>query len=130
VTGFKRFEEIRAWQRARELVHDVYGACRTRGLARDFSLRDQLSRASVSAMSNIAEGFARNSHRDFAHFLDIARGSCSEVQSLLYVALDAGYLTQEEFDKLYDSAQATAAMIGRLTTHLRNTASPAPEVRG
>jgi four helix bundle protein len=89
----------------------------------------QLSRASVSAMSNIAEGFARNSHRAFAHFLDIARGSCSEVRSLLYVALDAGYLTQEEFDNLYDSAQATAALIGRLTTHLRNTESPAPEKR-
>ena len=130
MAGFKRFEEIRGWQCARELVRDVYAVCKTSGLARDFALRDQLCRASVSAMSNIAEGFARNSHRDFAHFLDIARGSCIEVQSLLYVALDAGYVTNEEFEKLYEGAQATASLIGRLTSHLRNRGAPSPEMNG
>jgi four helix bundle protein len=81
-------------------------------------------------MSNIAEGFARNSRRDFAHFLDMARGSCSEVQSLLYVALDVGYVTNVEFEKLYDGAKTTASLIGRLTTHLRNGAAPTPRIRG
>jgi len=71
-------------------------------------------------MSNIAEGFARKTDRDFAHFLDMARGSCSEVQSLLYVALDVGYLSQQQFEGLYESADATAALISRLTTYLRS----------
>ncbi len=130
MAGFRRFEEIRGWQRARELVRDVYAICSTSGLTRDFALRDQLCRASVSAMSNIAEGFSRNSQRDFAHFLDMARGSCSEVQSLLYVALDAGYVTNEEFEKLYEGAQATASLIGRLTSHLRNRGAQTSEPSG
>jgi four helix bundle protein len=78
-------------------------------------------------MSNIAEGFSRNSHRDFAHFPDMERGSCSEVQSLLYAALDAGYIATEEFERIYESAEATASLIGRLTTHLRNRRSATPE---
>jgi four helix bundle protein len=130
VAGFKRFEEIRAWQRARDLVRDVYRICGNGALARDFAFRNQLCRASVSAMSNIAEGFARSSHRDFAHFLDIARGSCSEVQSLLYVALDIGYVTNEEFEQLFDSATETASLIGSLTTHLRSREAPTPEING
>ena len=73
---------------------------------------------------------SRNTHRDFAHFLDIARGSCIEVQSLLYVALDAGYVTNAEFEKLYEGAQATASLIGRLTSHLRNRRAPSPEMNG
>ena len=80
-------------------------------------------------MSNIAEGFTRNDRRDFAHFLDIARGSCSEVQSLLYVALDVGYVTSADFERLYDGAKATAALIRRLTTHLRSAEAPTLEIR-
>ena len=93
-----------------------------------FSLRAQLCRASVSVLSNIAEGFARNSRRDFAHFLDIARGSCSEVQSSLNVALDVGYVISEEFERLYDGAKAIAALIGRLTT-AELPRRPTPEIR-
>jgi four helix bundle protein len=88
----KRFEDIEAWQKARELVRQVYQICNGSRLSKDFGLRDQLCRAAVSSMSNVAEGFSRNSDKDFARFLDIAKGSVLEVQSLLYVALDIGYM--------------------------------------
>jgi four helix bundle protein len=71
-------------------------------------------------MSNIAEGFARNSDRDFAHFLDIARGSVMEVKSLLYVALDVGYLEKSEFERLYRTADETASLISGFTSYLRH----------
>jgi len=85
-----RFEDIRAWQKARELTREMYDACGRGTLRSDFGLKGQLCRAAVSAMSNVAEGRARKSDRDFARFLDIARGSTVEVQSLLYAALDSG----------------------------------------
>jgi len=115
----ERFEDIQAWQKARELVRQVYQACTDGHLSRDFGLRDQLCRAAVSAMSNIAEGFARQSDKDFAHFLDIARGSVMEVKSLLYVALDADYLEKSRFAMLYKTADETAALVGRFTSYLR-----------
>src|SRR6266567_6979364 len=104
VATIKRFEDIQAWQKARQLVGEVYKACAKGPLQRDFGLRDQLCRAAVSAMSNIAEGFARKTDRDFAHFLDIAKGSVIEVQSLLYVAWDVSYVDQSEFARLYTMA--------------------------
>ncbi|MBM4258075.1 MAG: four helix bundle protein [Deltaproteobacteria bacterium] len=114
-----RFEEIQAWQRARELVREIYKTCADGRLSRDFGLRDQLCRAAVSSMSNIAEGFAKKSDRDFAHYFDIARGSAIEVQSLLYGALDIGYIQKSDFEKLYELADATALFIGGFTPYLR-----------
>jgi len=119
MAAIQRFEEIKAWQKARELVREVYRTCRVGLLAKDFGLRDQLCRAAVSGMSNIAEGFGRNSDKDFAHFLDVARGSCAEVQSLLYVALDAEYITQPEFDRLSQVADATIGLIAAFSRYLR-----------
>jgi four helix bundle protein len=115
----ERFEDIQAWQKARALVGEIYQACAQGRLSRDFGLRDQLCRAAVSSMSNIAEGFARHSDKDFAHFLDIARGSVTEVKSLLYVALDVNYLDKSKFEQLYKMADETAALIGRFTSYLR-----------
>jgi len=120
VPGFRRFEEIKGGQHARLLVRDVYQVRGTTGLAKERALSDQLRRAAVSTMSNVAEGFARKTDRDFAHFLDMARGSCSEVQSLLYVALDLGHISQQQFESLYQHADATAALISRLSTYLRS----------
>ncbi len=114
-----RFEDIQAWQKARELVREIYQACAEGGLSRDFGLKDQLCRAAVSSMSNVAEGFARNSDNDFAHFLDIARGSVMEVQSLLYVALDVGYLGKSEFERLYTMGSEVSLLIGSFTSYLR-----------
>jgi four helix bundle protein len=115
-----RFEEIQAWKKARELVREIYRLAANGPISRDFGFRDQICRAAVSSMSNVAEGFARKSDRDFAHFLDIARGSAIEVQSLLYVALDVKYIGQNDFDRLYKSAGETASLISGFTSYLRN----------
>lgn len=105
MAGFKRFEEIEAWQIARKLNLEVYRVTGSGPFARDFGLRDQIRRASISVSSNIAEGFARRSPKDFARFLTIARASAAEVCSQLYLALDLEYVTQDDFDTLYRLAQ-------------------------
>jgi len=119
MAGIKRFEEILAWQKARELVREIYSACRVPPFARDFGLKDQICRAAVSSMTNVAEGFGRKSAKDFAHFLDVARGSALEVQSLLYVARDLHYIQSEEFERLYRIAEETICLIAGFTSYLR-----------
>ena len=121
MAGIKRFEEIMAWQKARELVRETYRVCAAPPFSRDFGLKDQICRAAVSAMTNVAEGFGRKSSKDFAHFLDIARGSTLEVQSLLYVARDLNYLQATEFEKLYKIAEETISLIAGFTSYLRGT---------
>ena len=108
----KQFEDIMAWQEARVLTKNIYGLTRREPVAHDFGLRDQIQRASVSSMSNIAEGFDCDSKVEFGRFLGIARRSSVDVQSLLYVALDANYLNSEEFKHLYEQARKTKALIG------------------
>jgi four helix bundle protein len=117
--SIKRFEEIIAWQRARVLVSEVYKVCATGRLNRDFGLRDQIRRAAVSTMTNIAEGFGRKTDGDFAHFLDVARGSALEVESLLYVARDLEYIQEPEFEKIYTLTDETVSLISGLTSYLR-----------
>jgi four helix bundle protein len=116
-----RFEDIEAWKKARELTQAVYRATSVRMFARDPSLRDQIRRASVSNVSNIAEGFERGGNREFSHFLSTAKGSASEVKAQLYVALDAGFLGQVEFDQLYRLADETSRLIGGFLRYLRRT---------
>jgi four helix bundle protein len=120
----RRFEDIEGWQKARELVREIYKAGARGVLGRDFALRDQTCRAAVSSMSNIAEGFSRNSDKDFAHFLDIAKGSVLEVQSLLYVALDIDYIDKKEFERLYELTDKVASLIGGLIVYLRKRSGP------
>lgn len=117
----RRFEDIQAWQKARELVREVYKSSGTSVFGRDYALRDQIRRAAVSSMTNVAEGFARKTSRDFAHFLDVARGSAIEVQSLLYVAVDNGYLNAGQFKALYALADEVVALVGGFTSYLRRT---------
>src|SRR5215470_10431757 len=98
---FDRFEDIKAWQKAREATRLVYDVP-SRGLfAKDYGLRDQIQRSSLSIMANIAEGYGRRSDKDFANFLNITHGSVAETQSHLYVALDQGYIDQDTFGMLY-----------------------------
>ena len=109
-----KFEDLLAWQESRSLVKSVYRLTSDGALAKDFGMRDQIQRASVSVMTNIAEGFDCESTAEFARFLGIARRSAVEVQSLLYVALDVGYITQEIFRAHYDQAKKCKALIGGL----------------
>lgn len=108
----KRFEDIQAWQEARILVQKIYALTQAGALSKDYGLRDQIQRAAVSAMTNIAEGFDCNSNVEFARFLGIARRSTVEVQSLLYTALDVGYINKDEFKANYEQADKTKALIG------------------
>jgi four helix bundle protein len=118
--GIQRVEDIKAWQKARELVREVYKACVSMRLGRDFGLRDEICRAAVSTMSKNAKGFSRKTDRDFAHVLDMAQGSCGEVQSLLDVAMDTEHLPQSDFELLSALANAVASLIGSFTSYLRN----------
>ena len=112
MAAITRFEDIMAWQEARELTKRIYALMRREPFARDFGLRDQIQRASVSSMSNIAEGFDCDSKIEFGRFLGIARRSSVEVQSLLYVATDVGYINENEFTMHYEQARKTKALIG------------------
>ncbi|HQO65044.1 MAG TPA: four helix bundle protein, partial [Syntrophorhabdus sp.] len=96
----EKFEDIEAWEKARRIAKNVYAACRQVEFSRDFGLRDQMQRAAVSIMSNIAEGFERGTNKEFIQFLFIAKGSAGEVRSQLYLALDLGYINQDVFDSL------------------------------
>jgi len=95
----ERFEDIIAWQKANELTISIYQQFRD---CKDFSLKNQIQRASVSIMNNIAEGFERNTNKEFRNFLFIAKGSCGEVRSMLYLALELEYITKEQFKKNYN----------------------------
>ena len=108
----KRFEDIQAWQEDRELVKMIYILTSREPFSKDFGMRDQIRRAAVSAMTNIAEGFDCDSKAEFARFLGFARRSAVEVQSLLHAALDANYIGQVEFDSHYEQARKTKALIG------------------
>ncbi|HEY6873894.1 MAG TPA: four helix bundle protein [Geobacteraceae bacterium] len=115
----ERFEEIQAWQKARMLVKEVYAVSNAGRFAKDFGLRDQIRRAAVSIMLNIAEGFARKTTREFIQFLVIAHGSAAEVQAALYIALDQEYLSETEFNKLYALADESSKMILGFINYLR-----------
>jgi four helix bundle protein len=106
-----RFEDIDAWQEARKLVKMVYGVInKSLKFRKDFRLTNQVQDAAVSAMSNIAEGFARRSNREFIQFLFISKSSAAEVQSQLYAALDQEYITQDDFEKIYSQAEIVSKM--------------------
>ncbi|MBN1537176.1 MAG: four helix bundle protein [Anaerolineales bacterium] len=119
----KRFEDIQAWQEARILVKQLYILTREGELSRDFGFKDQIQRASVSVMTNIAEGFDCESKKEFSRFLGIARRSIVEVQSLLYSALDIGYITNNQLQTHYVQAQKTKALVGALKHSLNRQIS-------
>src|ERR1051325_578037 len=100
----ERFEDILAWQKARELTRQVYTCTKVGAFERDFGLKDQIQRGSVSTMGNIAEGFERGGDKEFIQFLSHSKGSCGEVKSHLYVALDLQYMTEIQFNSLYGQA--------------------------
>jgi len=120
-----RFEDIDGWKKARELAQAVYRAGSSTPLGRDAGLRDQMQRAAVSIMANIAEGFGRGGNREFVQFLGHARGSCAELKSHLYVALDAGMIPPQQFDQIYRLAGEAEGLASGFMKYLQNS-----DVRG
>ncbi len=119
---FQRFEDIVAWQRAKSLATEVYRVTGRGALRKDFALRDQLQRAAISAMANIAEGFERDGRREFVQFLSVAKGSVGELRSHLYVVADQGLLTETDLRNLFALAEDTSRTIAGLMRYLRSTA--------
>jgi four helix bundle protein len=115
-----RFEDIQAWQEARKLVKMIYELTNSGALSKDFGLRDQIQRASVSSMTNIAEGFDCESKLEFARFLGFARRSAVEVQSLLYTAFDINYIDEAQLKEHYEQARKTKALIGGFKHSLKS----------
>jgi four helix bundle protein len=115
----QQFEDLQVWQDARKLVREIYKVTKQRAFRRDFSLRDQITRASTSTLSNIAEGFERGTRKEFIQFLNIAKGSVGEVRSHLYVAVDQEYLDQKSFDALRASCIALSRRLARFISYLK-----------
>lgn len=114
----RKFEEIQAWQCARKLTRTIYLLSNSGGFKQDYALKDQIRRATISVMSNIAEGFGRGGNKEFIQFLSIAKGSVTEVQAQLYVALDVGYIEQKQFDEIYKLTDDTGNLIGGFMRYL------------
>jgi len=119
VSKINRFEELNAWQTARELTKRVYSASKGSALAKDYGLRDQLQRASVSIMSNVAEGFERVNRPEKLQFLNIARASCGEVRSLTYVCEDNGCMERGIAEELRELCNCAGRLITGLMKSLK-----------
>lgn len=117
----EKFEDIEAWKQARLLTKRIYEATSHGDFSRDFALRDQIRRAAISVASNIAEGFERGGNREFIQFLAVAKGSVGEVQAQLYVALDAGHISQAQFDELRAIAGSVTRLLGGFIRYLQNS---------
>ena len=114
------FEDIDSWKEARQLTNIIYSLTKKGNFNKDFGLKDQIRRAVVSIMSNIAEGFDSNSNKSFINFLNYSFRSTSEVQSILYVAIDQKYIDQKEFESLYENCNKIKSLIGGLKRYLNN----------
>jgi four helix bundle protein len=119
MSTIERFEDLIAWQKARALSKTIYQVTRETAFSKDYRLVDQIRDAASSIMSNIAEGFERGGRSEFHQFLVIAKGSCAEVRSQLYVALDAEYLGEARFKKLYDQASEVGRVVGGLKSAVK-----------
>ena len=128
-----RFEDIKAWQKARDVDRKIFQFSSRSDFSKDYDLKSQIRRASGSVMDNIAEGFGRGGNREFIQFLGISKGSANEVKSQLYRVLDRGYITDEEFQITYDQLseviRMTDSLIGYLTqTEIKGRKFLKPEV--
>ncbi len=113
----EKFEEIQAWKEARILVKEIYSSFSN---CKDFGFKDQIQRAGISIMSNIAEGFERNTNKEFVNFLSIARGSCAELKSLLYAALDVGYIEEGIFRHMYGQISKVNGLVNGFISYLKS----------
>jgi four helix bundle protein len=118
----KNFEDFEIWKDARTLAREIYQLTKDSKFSKDFALRDQIRRAAVSIMSNIAEGFERGGNQEFIQFLYVAKASCGEVRSQLYVALDQSYIAPKDCDEVRKSFRRLSIMISNLIDYLREAA--------
>jgi len=121
MTVLTRFEDIDAWQKARQLSTMVYEYTKQDAFKKDYGLCDQIRRASVSVMSNIAEGFDRSDNKEFIQFLFIAKGSTAEVESQLYVALDNNYITREQFAEITTLTKDVKSLLSGFIRYLKKS---------
>ena len=119
MAAIEKFEDIKAWQEARELLKSIYEITSKGNFSKDWELKNQIRRSGLSVMSNIAEGFDRSSDKEFIQFLRIATGSCSELKSQLYAALDQKYIINELFSKIYQKATDVTKLINGFIRYLR-----------
>jgi len=124
MTAITRFEDIEAWKTSRQLTNSIYAQSNQAGFNRDFGLRDQIRRASISVMSNIAEGFESRTDVQFINFLGMARASAGEVRSQLYIAFDQKYITDEQFKESYATAETCARQIAKFIKYLETNPRP------
>ena len=113
-----RFEDIEAWKTSRELTRTIYAQTEQSQFSKDFALKNQIQRASVSVMSNIAEGFESRTQAQFLDYLGHAKASAGEVRCQLYIALDLKYLTQDQFKQVFDLADKSSRQIARFMDYL------------
>lgn len=123
----KNFEDLEIWQAVRRVAQEIYTCSRSPKFSKDFALRDQTQRAAVSVMSNIAEGFERGGNQEFVQFLYIAKGSCGEVRSQLYVALDQDYVDRKLVDSLLVTLKRLSVRIKHLIDHLKQSGMRGPK---
>ena len=113
------FEDLQVWRDSRKLVKSIYELTSIGNFSKDYGLKDQIQRASVSIMNNIAEGFERNNNKEYAKFLGYSKGSAGEVRSMLYIALDLGHISKDNFTVCYDSSLNVITQISNFTKYLR-----------
>jgi four helix bundle protein len=117
----KKFEDIESWKKARELTKQLYETTSTGQFTRDFGLKDQIRRAAVSILSNIAEGFERGGDKEFLQFLSVAKGSCGEVRAQLYVALDQQYVSALQFETLSAKTVEVGQLLSGFIKYLKQS---------
>ena len=117
----EKFEDIEAWKKGRKLVNVIYDISNKEPFTHDYGLKDQIRRAAVSVISNIAEGFERDTNPDFRRFLAIAKGSVGEIEAQLYVALDQSYITQKQFDSITALASEIKKLISGFMIYLKQS---------
>lgn len=122
---FEKFEDIEAWKIGRKIVNDIYDLTSVGKFSIDYVLRDQMRRAAISIISNIAEGFERDGNKEFIQFLSVAKASCGEIRSQLYIAFDREYITKEQFDELVEKLLQISRTTSGLIKYLRES-----EMRG
>src|SRR3972149_7718081 len=124
-----QFEDLEVWKSARELTNSIYKISNNIAFSKDYGLCDQIRRASVSVMSNIAEGYERGGNQEFIQFLSIAKGSCGEVRCQLYIAGDQGYLSQAELKPIIEQCKRISIMINNFMEHLKGSGYKGPKYK-